>query len=113
MGKTDPEVPGPPEHLSQCAQVLWREVVPRRTISPERLALLQVALEALDRADAATAVIEREGMVTTTKTTGAVHVHPLVKVERESRQLFLRCWQELALGWSMELDGRMRGSGLG
>lgn len=96
------------EFVSERAQALWREVVPRRAVSPERLALLQVALEALDRADAATAVIEQEGMVTTTKTTGAVHIHPLVKVERESRQLFARCWREMGLSWSVELDGRVR-----
>jgi phage terminase small subunit len=80
MATTDPEVPGPPEHLSERAQGLWREIVPRRAVSPERLALLQVALEALDRADAARQVIAQEGMITTTKTTGAVHVHPLVKL---------------------------------
>ena len=44
-----------------------------------------MALEALDGPDAATAVIEREGMVTTTKTSGAVRVHPLVKAERCER----------------------------
>jgi len=113
MARTDPEVPGPPEHLSQRTQILWRGIVPRRAISPERLALLQVALEALDRADAARQVITQEGMVTTTKTTGAVHVHPLVKVEREALGVFTRCWRALGLTWSMELDGRMRGSGLG
>lgn len=108
MAVPDREIPGPPAHLSQRAQGLWREIVPRRAVSPERLVLLQVALEALDRADAATEVIERQGMVTTTKTTGAVHVHPLVKVERESRQLFARCWSEMGLSWSVELDGRVR-----
>lgn len=57
MAVSDREVPGPPPHLSERAQALWREVVPRRAVSPERLALLQVALEALERADAASAIV--------------------------------------------------------
>ena len=43
-------------------------------------------------------------MITTTKTTGAVHVHPLLKVEREARQLFLRTWSILGLSFDYEID---------
>jgi hypothetical protein len=61
----------------------------------------------LDRADSARRIVEREGLTTTTKATGAVHVHPLVRVEREARQQFLAAWQALSLTWSAELDGRL------
>ncbi len=74
--------------------------------APERLALLQAALEALDRADSARITVETEGMTSTTKTTGAVHIHPLVKVERESRAQFMRAWDQLGLRWDQKLDGR-------
>jgi phage terminase small subunit len=47
--------------------------------------LLRLWLEALDRADKARVAVEAEGMTTKTESTGAVHVHPLVKVEREAR----------------------------
>lgn len=71
----------PPVHLSKKSQRLCTEVVPRRTCSAERPALLQVALEALDRA---AETIGREGLTVKTTTSGAIHVHPLVRVERES-----------------------------
>ena len=56
-------------------------------------------------ADEARRAIETEGLVTTTKTTGAVHVHPLVKVEREARAQFMKIWGELQLRWDREIDG--------
>jgi hypothetical protein len=67
--------------------------------------MLQAALEALDRSELARLAVGREGMTTTTKTTGAVHLHPLLKVEKESRQQFLRAWEALGLNWSGEIDG--------
>ncbi len=95
----------PPAHLSERAKSLWADVVPRRAVSPERLALLQTALEALDRADECIDLVKEQGLTTVTETTGAVHVNPLVKVERESRQLFVKCWNQLALDWDPDLDG--------
>ncbi|MCO6044638.1 hypothetical protein NG895_12040 [Aeoliella sp. ICT_H6.2] len=92
----------PPAHLTARTQALWRSVVPKRAKTPERLAMLQTSLEALDRADGARAEVERTGMTTTTKTTGAVHLHPLLKVERESRQLFSKLWKDLGLHTSPE-----------
>lgn len=107
--KRQPEAspaPEPPAHLSERAQSLWRDLVPRRARSPERLVLLRAALEALDRADAAQEALAREGMVLRTETTGVTHVHPLVKVEEKSRQLFARIWRDLSLGWASDIDGR-------
>jgi phage terminase small subunit len=95
----------PPQHLSARAQSLWHAVVPSRARSPERLALLQVALESLDRADQARLAVEKNGMTTTTKTTGAVHLHPLLRVEREARQQFSRLWEQLNLSWNPQIDG--------
>lgn len=97
----------PPAHLSPRSQGLWRELVPSRAKSAGRVALVQTALEALDRADAARAVLEVEGMVTTTKRSGVAHLHPLLKVERESRQLFARIWHgQLYFHFDSQLDGR-------
>ena len=69
------------------------------------MALLQVALESLDRADQARVEVEKTGMTSTTKTTGAVHLHPLLRVERESRQQFGKLWQQLDLSWNAQIDG--------
>lgn len=105
MKKEEKEIqyPGPPDHLSERARELWRQVI-HGARSPGRQALLQTALEALDRADEAREVISREGLTTTTKTTGAVHIHPLLKVERENRALFARLWKENGFGWDHEID---------
>jgi phage terminase small subunit len=102
--KPDDALP-PPPHLSERAAALWRQLV-SRCVSPGRPPLLQTALEALDRADEVRAILAREGLTTKTESTGAVHVHPLAKVERENRQLFARLWEQLGLSWDGSLDGR-------
>ena len=105
--KPDTEQPvAPPPHLSERSKSLWADLVPARAKSSGRLALLTAALEALDRADEARESIAKHGLTTTTKTTGAVHINPLVKIERESRQQFARIWSELNLGFDPEVDGR-------
>lgn len=96
----------PPAHLSERSKALWKSFVPSRARSIGRMALLQAALESLDRAESARAAIAVEGMTATTKSTGAIHVHPLVKVEREARQQFARIWQgDLHFGFDAKLDG--------
>src|SRR5262249_39123949 len=102
-----PIIPDPPAHLSPRSQALWCELVPRRAKSPERLTLLQAALEALDRVDLAREAITKEGMITTTETTGAVHVHPLCKLEREAKAQFLTGWRDLGFAKDFRLDGMM------
>jgi phage terminase small subunit len=67
---------------------------------------LRVALESLDRADQCREVLAREGLTTRNEISGAVHMHPLVKVERESRQLFARLWEQLGFSWNGSVDGR-------
>jgi phage terminase small subunit len=88
--------PEPPANLSESAQALWRAVV-LTAIPPGRAVLIETALLAHDRARDAAVIIEREGLTTTTGTTGAVHVHPAAKVEREFASLFGRLWQQLGL----------------
>jgi len=95
----------PPGHLSDRAQALWTEFVPSRARSVGRLTLLTVALEAYDRAEAARLVVAADGMTTKTKTTEAVHAHPMLKIERESRQQFAKIWHDLGLHWDQNEDG--------
>ena len=68
--------------------------------------MLQTALEALDRADEARAMLAREGLVTTSKRSEVVHIHPVVRLEREARQQFVRIWKDLNLTWDDDLDNR-------
>ncbi len=97
-------IPEPPKHLSDRSKCLWSEIVGARVINPGRVALFQTALEALDRADEAREGIETQSLTTVTETTGAVHVNPLLKVERENRQLFSKIWGTLCLDWDAKID---------
>ena len=86
--------PEPPAHLSERSQQLWRDLIHRaRPIS--RQVLLRAALECLDRADQAREILACEGLTTTTTETGAVHIHPGAKVEREAKAQFLSIWSAL------------------
>ena len=99
--------PDAPAHLSDRSRELWGGVVPSRARSLERLALVTAALEARDLANECRAQVRAEGMTTVTKTTGAVHVHPLMKIEKEQRSLFVRIWGQLHLEWNPSIDGRV------
>ena len=99
--RTTPEAP---EHLSERARELWAQLAGGKVKGPGPLALFQAALEAMDRADGAREAIAQEGLTVTTKTTGAVHVHPLVKVESDARRQFAQLWKDLGLdtySWSL------------
>ena len=82
----------PPVGLSGESKILWKEITQSRARTPERLALLHQALIALDRANQAAALVEKEGMVLVTKRTGVAHSNPALKIERENRALFVRIW---------------------
>jgi phage terminase small subunit len=90
------EIP-PPAHLSERSQALWRELEGKAANTPGRRALFQSALESLDRADQARAVIGIEGLTSKTESTGAIHVHPCARIEREARAQFTKIWIDLQL----------------
>jgi phage terminase small subunit len=96
--KPSPSPPESPDHLSESSRELWRSVVTASS-APGQAALVQLALEARDRATQAGAMLQDGDLTTTTATTGAVHLHPAVKIERDSQALFVRIWLELGLGW--------------
>jgi hypothetical protein len=99
-----PPIPGPPDGLSERSLTLWHSVVPARAVSPARTAVIEEALRALDRADEARRVLADEGMVSKTESTGALHIHPLTRVERENRQLFARLWDQLGFFFFEGID---------
>ncbi len=89
--------PKPPGHLAQRSQRLWRELVPRRVLSPGKLTLLQTGLEALDRLDGVREALGKDELVKVTERTGAVHANPLLRAEKDARSQFLATWTALAL----------------
>jgi hypothetical protein len=70
--------------------------------------LIEEALRALDRADEAREAVDHDGLSFATTTTGTVHLHPLLKVEREQRALFAKLWSATRFQWSDAEDGRLR-----
>ena len=89
----------PPEHLSDRSKALWAAVVPATGKLPPRLALVQTALEALDRAEGARRILDAEGVTVSLPNGKMPHVHPAVKIEKESRAQFLKAWGKLNLHW--------------
>jgi hypothetical protein len=67
--------------------------------------MLEVCLRALDRSLALRARLDVEGDTFTTKTTGAVHASPLVRLEAAERAAFVRLATALGLHWSPYADG--------
>lgn len=85
--------PTAPEHLSERSRKLWQDVLMARQWHPAKLALLGQALESLDRADAAAAIVRTEGIVVTG---GKMpHLHPAVKAEKDARTQFAALWRSL------------------
>ena len=99
MGKKQQPTPPPAtEVLSEKSQRLWAEAMAmNRKWNAARLEVLHQALRALDRSDEAAELVSREGLTSTTDSTGAVHVHPAVKVEREMRAQALKAFETLGL----------------
>jgi len=96
--------PKPPGHLAQRSQRLWRELVPRRVLSPGKLTLLQTGLEALDRLDGVREALGSDELVKVTERTGAVHANPLLRAEKDARTQFLAIWTALELEHHGYLD---------
>ena len=95
-----------PAGLSQKSIDLWNKIVPSRALSPGRLAIVEEALKELDEADRCRDIISTEGVTKMSETTGAVHAHPLCRIEAEHRKLFVKLWTTLGLFWDAQVDGR-------
>ncbi len=68
---------------------MWSEILKEYSIDDAAgLRILRVALEAFDRAQAARAAIDKEGMTVMDKF-GQIKPHPLLPIERDSRAAFL------------------------
>lgn len=87
----------PPEHLSDEAKDLFRSITLEHSLEPTGLKILQVALEAYDRAQAARKLIDREGM-TFLDRFGQQKPHSLLATERDNRAAFLSGIKALDLG---------------
>ena len=79
----------PPVHFTSETKRIWREILDEYDIDDSAgLRILRVALEAFDRAQAARATIDKDGMTVKDKF-GQTKPHPLLPIERDSRAAFL------------------------
>ncbi|MEI6610990.1 MAG: P27 family phage terminase small subunit [Deltaproteobacteria bacterium] len=86
-----------PKHLSKEAKQIWKEILAEYSINDAAgLRILQVALEAFDRAQAARAAVDKVGLMVIDKA-GQVKSHPLLPIERDSRAAFLSGLKSLNL----------------
>lgn len=96
-------LPAAPKGVSARAQRLWRDVVKDFELSSAELEVLRCACEALDRADAATVLVGKEGL-TCTDRYGSPKPHPAVDIETRSRSLFARLVGQLGLKLEDEVE---------
>lgn len=96
-----------PDDLSADSQKLWAKIV-RGTISPSRAELLHQGLLCRDRLAQVRGALAAAELTSTTPKTGAVHVHPLLKIEAELRRQFATIWGQLNLQWRADIDGMAR-----
>ena len=87
---------GSPQHLSKRSRAVWAEVDETFEIDAARRIMLQTALEALDRYNEAREKLNAEGVCFTSET-GVIHLHPATRIEKESRDGFIKAWRSLDL----------------
>jgi hypothetical protein len=88
------KTPQAPGYLSPRASQLWAEILADYDLAPAEVELLRQACSALDRAESAAQVLDRDGL-TTIDRYGATRAHPLVDVELRNRALFARLLAQL------------------
>jgi len=91
-----PPAPPPPPNLSERAAGIWAAVCRQWVIGDDGAPLLRCSLEALDRHDAAVAVLAVEGL-TITGPSGLPRTHPASRVAHEALNDFRSLWRQLGL----------------
>lgn len=98
--------PQPPVHLTTATRAWWRGIVDEYQLESHHIKLLTAAATALDRAEQAREIIDREGLCVPTKE-GGMKAHPAVAIEHNARLLFVKVLRELGL----DVDENTRGPG--
>ena len=94
-----------PSHLSKAAKAFWRQIQHEYSVTDGAgLRILANACECMDRAEAARAQINREGL-TVKNRMGTSVVNPLCNVERDARSGMLQSLKALNLDIEPLRDG--------
>jgi P27 family predicted phage terminase small subunit len=95
--KQTKDAPKPPRHLKPQTKAWFRTIVGAYVLESHHVLLLRGACEAWDEMQAARELVRKDGMVTTTKKTGAIHAHPAVAIGQQAAIRFARLLRELNL----------------
>jgi P27 family predicted phage terminase small subunit len=86
-----------PKHLSSAAKRMWRDIRAVHVVDDaDKIALLQAACEAFDRANEARAIISRDGLIVRDRF-GQEKAHPACAVERDARAAMIAALRALKL----------------
>lgn len=85
-----------PKHLSASAKAFWAWAVSTYRLQPDALKVLETACTAWDSAERARKTLDAEGSYYRDRH-GVIRVHPAIRVQRESKALFLRSLTTLGL----------------
>ncbi len=85
-----------PKHLTPAAKALWDAVEADYALEDWHRAILARALDAMDTADAAEAIVRAEGPVVTSRL-GERKAHPAVAIARDARAQFGTLMKQLGL----------------
>jgi P27 family predicted phage terminase small subunit len=86
----------PPRHLSKESKKIWQNITEGWVMEMDGLVLLQVALEAWDRIQAARAEVDRDGLIITDPS-GRRRPHPGLQIEKDQKLVLLKAWRQLGL----------------
>lgn len=93
---TKPKHPPAPPEMSPEARALWRRIVAEFEFDAGEREVLEALCRAYQRQREAQAILDRDGIVMTTRF-GEVRAHPAVAIARDSATLLARLVSQLKL----------------
>lgn len=96
-----------PKHLTKAQKTIWAEYTEDFNLEEaEAQELLETAVVHLDFAKACTATVNTDGLTITINDGKTRTAHPLLKIERDSRNLALKCLKELRSKYPAQSEKR-------
>lgn len=90
------QLPKPPSHLSPEAKIIWEKIIAKWALDDGGQVILGAALESFDRMREAQRTIKKDGL-TFTDRFGQIKSHPLLLIERDSRNSMARLFRQLSI----------------
>jgi len=85
---------------SEESKAIWCRILREYELEPSSLLVLRHGLESLERLREVQVVIAKEGLQIPDRFK-QLKAHPLLTIERDCRQLFIRAMRQLGLSWEL------------